>query len=54
MKEEQRLRVGPEGGFPPASSGYGPASWRQVTGTYGKLVGKRLRGWLSLVGSGDR
>lgn len=30
------------------------ASRKLVAGAYGKPVGKRLSGWLSLVGSGDR
>jgi hypothetical protein len=54
MKEEQRLkRI--TGGFSPSLTWMsGLTSRKQVAGNYWKLVGKRLRGWLSLVGSGDR
>lgn len=58
MKEEQRLRrIGPEVCGDGVGWGVSPcpsASQKQVAGAYGKPVGKRLSGWLSLVGSGDR
>lgn len=45
MKEEQRLKVGLDGGFfPSLQQVSGQTSQKQVSGTYGKPVGKRLRG----------
>ena len=55
FKEERSLkgRSGRGGVSPSLRQESGQASLK-AAGTYGKLVGKRLRGWLSLVGSGDR
>lgn len=45
VKEERRLKGRTRVGLLPSLQQVsGPASQKQVAGTYGKLVGKRLRG----------